>query len=157
MSAPTKAIAAAQAAWQLLARLEPPDIGDTLASLAVAWIDAVAGSDPGPELRSSRPSRAQSLTAWSGATPWWRAMTEPAETAAPEWRIVRVLPASDSPLSIATAAYLNDNAGPGQPARARVLERLGRAVSRLLRECGVRVPAARPAPDAAQGADRPKV
>jgi hypothetical protein len=46
MSAPTKAIAAAQAAWQLLARLEPPDIGDTLASLTVAWIDAVAGSDP---------------------------------------------------------------------------------------------------------------
>jgi hypothetical protein len=81
-------------------------------------------------------------------------MTDPAESAAPEWRIVQVLPSDEgNVLNAAVVRFLNDNS----PASRRVLERLGRAVSRLLRECGVRVPAARPAPDAAQGADRPKV
>jgi hypothetical protein len=39
------ATAAAQEAWQLLARLEPSDAADTLASLTVAWIAAASGSD----------------------------------------------------------------------------------------------------------------
>ena len=45
MSAPTKAVVAAQQVWQLLARLDPPDVGDTLASVVVAWINA-SGADP---------------------------------------------------------------------------------------------------------------
>jgi hypothetical protein len=82
-------------------------------------------------------------------------MSDPAEFAASEWRIVRVLPASDSPLSIATAAYLNDNTAPGRHVRARVWQQLEAVVNRVLRARGVRVPAARPAPDGAQGAGGP--
>jgi hypothetical protein len=85
-------------------------------------------------------------------------MSDPARSDAPEWRIVRVLPASDSPLSIATAAYLNDNApGPGRQVRARVWQQLEVFVNRLLRARGVRVPAAGPAPGETQGTDGPKV
>jgi hypothetical protein len=47
-------------------------------------------------------------------------MSDPAESAAPEWRIVQVLPSDEgNPLSAATARVLNDNSpraggcGPG--------------------------------------------
>jgi hypothetical protein len=45
MSASDAATTAAQEAWQLLARREPDDAADTLASLVVAWIAAASGSD----------------------------------------------------------------------------------------------------------------
>jgi hypothetical protein len=63
-------------------------------------------------------------------------MSERSEPTPPEWRIVQVLPADEgNVLSAATARFLNDNS----PASRRVLEQLGRAVSRVLRERGVRV------------------
>jgi hypothetical protein len=81
-------------------------------------------------------------------------MSEPAESSAPEWRIVQVLPSDEgNALNVAVAAYLNDN----NPRSRRVLEQLGRAVSRVLRERGVRVPAAGSAPEGKPSADRPKV
>jgi hypothetical protein len=45
MGASTAATTAAQEAWQVIARLEPAEAADTLASLVVAWIAAASGSD----------------------------------------------------------------------------------------------------------------
>jgi hypothetical protein len=80
-------------------------------------------------------------------------MTKPAESATREWRIVAVTPTDEgNVLSAATARFLNDNS----PTSKRVLEQLGRAVSRMLRERGV-VAAAGPAPEGKPSAGAPKV
>jgi hypothetical protein len=55
---------------------------------------------------------------------------------APEWRIVHVAPNEAHPLSAAVAAALNDNSAAGRRLRAK----LEAALSRVLRERGVRVP-----------------
>jgi hypothetical protein len=55
-------------------------------------------------------------------------MTDPAESAAPEWRIVQVVPNEGHPLSAATARALNDNSPTGR----RLRQRLEAALSRVL-------------------------
>jgi hypothetical protein len=45
MSTSSAATTAAQAVWAHLARLDPADAADTLASVTVAWIAAASGSD----------------------------------------------------------------------------------------------------------------
>jgi hypothetical protein len=45
MSTSSAAITAAQQVWQLLARLEPADVADTLASVTVAWIATASGAN----------------------------------------------------------------------------------------------------------------
>jgi hypothetical protein len=45
MSASNAAVTAAQQVWAHLARLDPADAADTLASVTVAWIAAASGSD----------------------------------------------------------------------------------------------------------------
>jgi hypothetical protein len=81
-------------------------------------------------------------------------MSESGEPTPPEWRIVQVLPSDEgNVLNAAVVRFLNDNS----PRSRRVLEQLGRAVSRVLRERGVRVPPARPAPEGKPGQGGPKV
>jgi hypothetical protein len=59
-------------------------------------------------------------------------MTDPA----PEWRIIRAVPNMSHPLGAAAARALNDNS----PAGKRLRAKLEAALSRVLRERGVKVP-----------------